>query len=55
MHPIAVRFSHTHGSASRRRSSFVTSKSIKKHAPVTTPVEKHAHEAVEEAAKIQAA
>ncbi|MDW6002307.1 hypothetical protein [Vibrio mangrovi] len=55
MRPTAVRFSHTHGSASRRRASFAASKPTKKVAPAMTPAEKRAHEAPDTSADVKAA
>ncbi len=44
MGPTAVRFSHAHGSPSRRRCSFATNTPMKKVSPVMTPAEKNAHD-----------
>ncbi len=52
MHPTAVRCSHTHGSASRRRGSFATAKMTKKSAPAVTPAEKNTYHPVLESAKV---
>lgn len=45
MRPTSVRFSHAHGSASRRRSNFVVGKTTQKAAPTMTLAEKNAHAA----------
>lgn len=52
----AVRFAHSHGSASRRRSSFATPMARNKvTAPQVTPAEKQAHDALKTAEVIKAA
>jgi hypothetical protein len=43
MSPTAVRCSHVHGSASRRRCSSVAARVSKKMVPAMTPAEKNAH------------
>lgn len=51
MHPASVRFSHTHGSASRRRCSYATLRAHKKVTTPMTPAEKNVHNVHPEPAK----
>ncbi len=55
MRPAAVRFSHSHGSASRRRASFAASRPKVKVAPVMTPAEKRVHEEPQASTEVKAA